>query len=149
MKKRVKINKIILENYRVHKKREFEFGKGINLVLGRNGAGKSSILEAIGVALFGADARTSDKDAIMIGEKSAFISVEITGKDGIDYIIEKKFGSSNDYRLYPKSSKLPIIQGKDGILAKIREISGIEKNSKEIYQNVVTAYQNKIVRILS
>ena len=46
----MKINKIILENYRIHKKREFEFGKGINLVLGRNGAGKSSILEAIAAA---------------------------------------------------------------------------------------------------
>ncbi len=145
----MKINKIVLENYRVHKKREFEFSKGINLVLGRNGAGKSSILEAIGVVLFGADARTSDKDAVMLGEKSAYINVEITGNDGIEYIVEKKFGASNDYRLYPKGTKLPLIQGKESILAKIREISGIEKNSKEIYQNVVTAYQNKIVGIFS
>ena len=49
----MKINRVILENYRVHKKREFEFTKGINLVLGKNGAGKSSILEAIGLTLFG------------------------------------------------------------------------------------------------
>ena len=145
----MKINRVILENYRVHKKREFEFTKGINLVLGKNGAGKSSILEAIGLTLFGAETRTSDKDAVMIGEKTAFISVEITGNDGIDYIVEKKFGSSNDYRLFPKDGKIPLIQGKDAILAKIKEISGIERNLKEIYQNVVTAYQNKIVGIFT
>ena len=60
----MKINRIYLENYRIHEKLEVEFDKGINLLLGENGKGKSSILEAIGYALFGSDLRGTQKDAI-------------------------------------------------------------------------------------
>lgn len=145
----MKINSVELENYRVHKSVKFEFGNGINLILGKNGAGKSSILEALGMALFGADSRTSDKEAVRNGEKSSTITVEITGNDGIDYIIEKKIGSSSSHRVYPKDSKAEAVTGTEAVLAKVAEISGIEKNSKKIYQNVITAYQNKIVNIFS
>lgn len=145
----MKINSVELENYRVHKSAKFEFGNGINLILGKNGAGKSSVLEALGMALFGADSRTSDKEAVRNGEKSSTITVEITGNDGIDYLIEKKIGSSSSHRVYPKDSKAEAVTGTEAVLAKVAEISGIEKNSKKIYQNVITAYQNKIVNIFS
>lgn len=45
----MKINRIHLENYRIHDKLDVEFDSGINLLLGENGKGKSSILEAIDV----------------------------------------------------------------------------------------------------
>ena len=47
----MKINRIHLENYRIHDKLDVEFDSGINLLLGENGKGKSSILEAIGIPL--------------------------------------------------------------------------------------------------
>lgn len=145
----MRINSVELENYRIHKNVKFEFGNGINLILGKNGAGKSSILEAIGMALFGADSRTSDKEAVKNGEKSSYICIEITGNDGIEYIVEKKIGNSSLHRLYPKDNKSEAVTGVEPVLAKIAEISGIEKNSKKIYQNVITAYQNKIVNIFT
>ena len=122
----MKINSVELENYRVHKSAKFEFGNGINLILGKNGAGKSSVLEALGMALFGADSRTSDKEAVRNGEKSSTITVEITGNDGIDYLIEKKIGSSSSHRVYPKDSKAEAVTGTEAVLAKVAEISGIE-----------------------
>ena len=36
----MKINRIYLENYRIHEKLEVEFDKGINLLLGENGKGE-------------------------------------------------------------------------------------------------------------
>ena len=39
----MKINRIYLENYRIHEKHDVEFDKGINLLLWENGKGKSSI----------------------------------------------------------------------------------------------------------
>ena len=46
------INNIRLENFRSHKNTEIDFNQGISLILGENGAGKSSILEAISYTLF-------------------------------------------------------------------------------------------------
>lgn len=40
-------------NWRVYTKREFNFGKGITFLMGANGTGKTSILEAISYALTG------------------------------------------------------------------------------------------------
>lgn len=41
------IEKLILENYRIFTKREFNFRQGLNLVLGNNSTGKTTILESI------------------------------------------------------------------------------------------------------
>lgn len=47
------IKKLILENWKTHKKSEFEFGKGTNIVVGSLGSGKSSVMDGICFALFG------------------------------------------------------------------------------------------------
>ena len=39
----MQINRVQLENYRIHKNFEIDFDKGLNLILGKNGSGKSSI----------------------------------------------------------------------------------------------------------
>ena len=41
------INKLTLDNFKSHEHTVINFNKGISLILGGNGAGKSSILEAI------------------------------------------------------------------------------------------------------
>jgi len=43
----MKINKLILKNFRNHLDKTIEFSDDINLILGANGAGKTNILEAI------------------------------------------------------------------------------------------------------
>ena len=47
------LKEIHIKNFRSHSDSKVEFDTGINLIAGRNGAGKSSILEAILVALYG------------------------------------------------------------------------------------------------
>ena len=46
------IKKVQLENYRSHSNITVEFTKGVNLILGKNGRGKTSILEAISTVMF-------------------------------------------------------------------------------------------------
>lgn len=136
----MKINRIYLENYRIHEKLEVEFDKGINLLLGENGKGKSSILEAIGYALFGSDLRGTQKDAIQYGKKSAKIQVEFTGVDGEEYIVTRKLPGATS--IYRKSNPELELQGKED---RIRELCGIKGDIKDVYDNVIVAKQNEFI----
>ena len=51
---------LTLQNFRSYKKKSFEFNKGINLIMGQNGAGKTNILEAIYLLSNGKSFRTSN-----------------------------------------------------------------------------------------
>lgn len=134
----LKINRVYLENYRVHESLEIEFSKGINLLLGENGKGKSSILEAIGYALFDSGLRTNNqKEAIRYGKKSAKIEVDFTGIDNEEYRVVRKI---------PGGTQL--FRGEDvveGRVEKIRELCGMKGDMKDIYDNVIVAKQNEFI----
>ena len=69
------IKKIILNNFKSHKDLELEF-TDLNILIGENGAGKSSILEAICYGLFGATASGMKKsDLIRQGCKSGGVTL--------------------------------------------------------------------------
>jgi exonuclease SbcC len=51
------IGKVKLVNFLSHKDTEIEFGEGLTVFIGRNGAGKSSVIDAITYALYGQHTR--------------------------------------------------------------------------------------------
>src|SRR5438105_14888441 len=53
-----------LVNFRQHADTELEFGPGITGIIGPNGSGKTSILEALAWAPYGVQAVRGDKDSI-------------------------------------------------------------------------------------
>ena len=137
----MKINRIHLENYRIHDKLDVEFDSGINLLLGENGKGKSSILEAIGYALFDSELRGGNqREAIKYGKKSAKIEIEFTGIDGEDYIVTRKVPGSTS--IYKKDNPEFQLIGKED---RIRELCGIKGDLKGIYDNVIVAKQNEFI----
>ena len=84
------ITKISLRSFRNHDHKEVDFCKGLTLVWGENGSGKTSLLEAIGLLSFGKSFRThKPKDLIKDGEQ--FFT--INGKTFIKFceICLKKF----------------------------------------------------------
>ncbi len=145
----MQIIRVELNNYRSHINGDFSFDRGINLLIGRNGAGKSSILEAAGLALFDADVRSTISDAVARGYSTATIRVHFLANEGNEYIVERRIGTGARFRLFVSGEKTPRTEGKDAVLNKIKELSGIEINEKNIFQNVITAYQNRIVDIFS
>lgn len=145
----MKINRIELTNYRNHVSGSFQFTDGINLLLGKNGSGKSSILEALGVALFNTGNRTDNADTVHLGANTANIRVEFTANDGISYTVEKNIGISNNIKLSKTGDSSSRITGVAAVADKMKELSGISTNIENIYKNIVTAYQNKLTSVFT
>ena len=144
------INSIELQNYRVHKNISIDFSKGINLLLGDNGKGKSSILEAIGVTLFGSSFRDGNskgqQQCISYGEKEALVKIEFVGNDGDIYIIENQIKKAGGYnKLYRKLDPSDKLSSKDEITDKLRLLVGIDGELKDIYDNIIVAKQNEFI----
>lgn len=65
------IEKVILKKFGIHKDRTFTFKKGINIIIGQNRLGKSSIFEGITFALFGKTKNSKIEKIINYGAKQA------------------------------------------------------------------------------
>ena len=80
----MKVEKVVLENFRNYTSQEITFREGLNVICGLNAAGKTNLMESIFVAAIGRSPRTkSEKDLIRMGENRAFIHL----------FLEKKFRS--------------------------------------------------------
>ena len=60
----MKLHRLRLVNFRQHADTEIVFGDGITGIIGPNGSGKTSLLEAIAWAIYGNPAARGDKDSI-------------------------------------------------------------------------------------
>jgi len=138
----LRITSIDLENFRSHSRYSETFEKGINLILGRNGSGKSSIIEAIGLALFGGGLRDKQEDAIKWNERRSRITVTFLADDGLEYRVEKVFGTGSSHELH--QGDLLIARGKENVIEKIRIICGLQGDISKTFENVIVAFQNRI-----
>lgn len=147
----MRIISVALQDFRVHKDLTIEFDSGINLLIGENGAGKSSILEAIGLALFNSDLRVkgNNRNAIRQGAKTAGIQIAFVGNDENEYRVERKIGSVNRWQLFLGEEKSPRYQGSEQVIGKIRELSGMVKNERRLFTDVICAVQNHFVDIFN
>ncbi|WP_339006681.1 SMC family ATPase [Fusobacterium polymorphum] len=142
------IKKVQLENYRSHSNTTVDFTKGVNLILGKNGRGKTSILEAISTVMFNTKDRSgkeTGKNYIKFGEKSSKVEIDFIANDGREYNLKTEF-----FKTKPKKQTLKDIIGSeyDGdIQEKLEELCGIKKGFEETYENIVIAKQNEFINI--
>ncbi|MGC8820387.1 MAG: AAA family ATPase [Fervidobacterium sp.] len=144
------IKRVILKNFKCHVDRIFEFKLGINVIVGKNGTGKSSIFEALGIALLG----IYDKDlkSLVTRNTGAFakdftIVVEFEGNDGIEYVVERKFSPSR-HVLRLKGSNNVVSDSTKDVPRYVSNLAGLgDGNFEDLFKNVICAYQNDIVSI--
>ena len=142
------IKKVQLENYRSHSNTTVQFTKGVNLILGKNGRGKTSILEAISTVMFNTKDRSgkeTGKSYIKFGEKSSKVDIDFIANDGREYNLKTEF-----FKTKPKKQTLKDMIGSeyDGdIQEKLEELCGIKKGFEETYENIVIAKQNEFINI--
>ena len=87
------LERLHLNNFRLFKDNLFEFGDGANLILGKNGTGKTSILAAINVLFSGNSFRTKETKACINSDSSFFLVSgmgTVSGKN-LTLNVENKF----------------------------------------------------------
>ena len=72
------ITSIELGDFLSHSETKLDLENGVTVFVGQNGAGKSSIIDAITFALFGKHTRKSSKGLIRRGTNQGFAKIEFT-----------------------------------------------------------------------
>ena len=82
------IKEIKLKNFRNYEEKELFFNKKVNLILGRNGQGKTNLIESIYISSIGKSFRTNrDNEMIKFGKDFAKISAEVI-KENNETLVE-------------------------------------------------------------
>jgi len=79
----VVVTRLALRDFRSYQTAEVQLGPGLTVVHGRNGAGKTNLVEALYLACTGRSCRTSnEREAIRFGAKVARVEVDVEGTEG-------------------------------------------------------------------
>jgi exonuclease SbcC len=122
----MQILSVALQNFKAHRDRFFEFQPGTNAICGENGAGKTSILEAIAWVLFNHQGDYAKEDLIRNGSGSAQVTVVFTSNhDGRTYQVQRC--TQRGYQIFDPqlNQRLPYSRLKDEILPWLRQHLGV------------------------
>jgi DNA repair protein SbcC/Rad50 len=122
----MEILSVTLKNFKSHSDRHFQFQPGTNAICGENGAGKTSILEAIAWAMFNYRGAYTKDDLIRNGMGSAQVMVAfISSRDGRTYEVQRC--TTKGYTLYDPQlgTKLEYRHIEEEILPWLRQQFGV------------------------
>ncbi len=115
-----------LENVKSYERADVTFSPGVNAIVGHNGAGKSTILEAIGFILFDA-LDYNQTEFIRGGAKSGRARVTfVSSADERAYDVERRIGSSAHYIVFDPQLGTRICEGKADVLRFLRQHLQVE-----------------------
>ena len=144
----MKIIQIDLENFKSYEDASVSFSSGTNAICGKNGAGKSSLLEAIGFAVFGY-APYKHEQLVREGEKTATVTVHVEGNDGRIYEMVRKCGSSNQYYIFDPELDEKLVSGVKDTAAWLQEFFGLEPGDdlSALFEDAVGVQQGRLTGI--
>lgn len=121
----MEITRVDLENVKSYERASVTFTRGTNAICGYNGAGKSTILEAIGFALFDT-LLTTQEQFVRQGEKTASVTVHLAGDDGRPFQVVRKCGSYSQHYVYDPEIDQKLTDGKADTMGWLRQFAGVE-----------------------
>jgi len=83
------IERVRLQNFVSHADTDLPLGSGVTVFVGRNGAGKSSVIDAITYAMYGKHTRGANENLVKWGAAAASAGVEF-GIGGREFLVERK-----------------------------------------------------------
>lgn len=126
----MEILSVSLKNFKSHGDRHFTFQPGTNAICGENGAGKTSILEAIAWVLFDHTGDYTKEDLIRNGAGSAQVRVAfISSRDGRTYEVQRC--TTKSYTLYDPqlNERLPYSRIKEEVIPWLRHHLGVSSGT--------------------
>jgi exonuclease SbcC len=133
------IRSLTLENVKSYARATVKFSPGTNAIVGDNGSGKTTILEAIGFALFD-HLPYSQADFVRAGQRSSRVTVAfLSDHDERIYQVIRRCGSSSDYTVFDPELSIKICEGKADVMQFLRLHLGIGEDSapEELFRNAV------------
>ena len=140
--------KLKLNNFKSHQNTTIEFNTGISVVVGENGAGKSTILEAISFALFKQHTAKKIDDLVRNNAKSMSVELEFTSY-GKQYKIVREKKSNLKSSIYTKTSVdggyVHICSGDKEVNEQIRQILDVDS---DLFLNAIYIRQGEIAELV-
>ena len=142
------IREVRLVNVKSYSDQTIRFEEGVNAVIGENGAGKTTILEAIGFVLFNT-LPYNISDFVKRGERRAEIRVKIVNpKDERLYEVVRRIEEGRTVEYFVRDAETGVriegVEGVAGITEWIRDVFGFETDAKTIFENAIGVGQGKI-----
>ncbi|MBN1328531.1 MAG: SMC family ATPase [Candidatus Heimdallarchaeota archaeon] len=150
--KTFEILNIELENIKTYKYEKIDFSQGNNVLIGENGAGKSTILESVYLSLFGDTVPGKTlADIVRFGERQGKIILRFIVDENeyriIDEITKKDETQATQKQiLINESLEETIAEGKNAVSEKIEEILDIDATT---FISAVYASQGEIGKIVT
>ena len=144
----MRIHSVKLRNFISHKETVIEFPPGLTVIVGRNGAGKTSILDAISYALFKEHGRGKDENVINRRANSAQVQLIFSSggrKYEITWRIERRRRALATLRDLTSGSVIFVDAGERTAVPELEKILRI---SKDVFLNAAYVRQGEIARLL-
>ena len=119
------ITRIELENIKSYRHMTIDFRRGTTAISGANGAGKTTIVEAIGYALFDHLAYNQGQ-FVREGEKYGCVVVHLIGNDDRPYTVERRVGAGAHWFIYDDEANDRLEQRAD-VTDKLHDLFGIDR----------------------
>ena len=145
------ITELTLENWKSHSSSSFSFGKGTNVLLGRMGAGKSSVLDALCFALYGTFPKMSRRDQstesvvnIASGAEAAGVTLTFE-RQGKKYEVMRRVGKKTAEAEARLDGKL-VQKGAKPVTDYVTDALGVDY---ELFTRAIYSEQNRMDHLLS
>lgn len=144
------ISSVSLNGFRCHERYFLELKKDTTLILGENGCGKTSVLEAIYIALQGKSFRAVDREIIKRG--ADFYRVELLRTDGEKIVVVFDGAKKTFLVKDKKTARLPVKEKYPIILflpEDLHLVASSPTRKREYFDRVLTQLNNKYNTSLS
>lgn len=142
----MQILSLTLEDIKSYARAHIDFTPGTNAIVGRNGAGKSTILEAIGYALFDT-LPYKQADFVREGVKTGTVTVRFrSSNDERVYDVVRRCGGSSHYYVFDPETELRALEGKADVVRFLREHLGADPGAdlERLFRDAVGVLQGTL-----
>jgi exonuclease SbcC len=139
------INRVEMINWRAYDQRLIDFAPGINFIMGANGIGKTSVLEAIAYALTGESWIVKKRGKLLRDlDKSAVVRLTFT-IDGEEYQVERVQSAERAGSAELKHGNKTLATNQTRVTEKIEQLIGV---SADFLRRIVYMAEGDVFRFL-